>query len=194
MATPRIAAGAAADVAANLRALRARQRLSLGQLAARAGMSKGTLSKLETGAGNPTLDTLAALAAALAVPMAELFAAAHAGIEVVRAGEGIDMSQPGAGALLVHVMARDALLVEVHDLTMDEGHAETSATHGEGSWEHVLVRSGRISVGPLDDPAELGEGDYAVYPGDRPHRWEALGPGPARVWALLTVAHPERPT
>jgi transcriptional regulator with XRE-family HTH domain len=183
---------AATDVAANLRTLRARQGLSMGQLATRAGMSKGTLSKLESGLGNPTLDTLAALASALSVPLAELFAAAGTGIQVVRAGEGMDISEGGAEALLVHVMSRDQLLVEVHDLTLAEGHAETSATHGEGSWEHVLVRSGRLSAGPIDDPAALAEGDYAVYPGDRPHRWEGLGPGPARVWALLTVAHPDR--
>ena len=70
---------AATDVAANIRTLRARQGLSMGQLAARAGMSKGTLSKLESGDGNPTLDTLAALASALSVPLAyggrELFSA-----------------------------------------------------------------------------------------------------------------------
>ena len=160
----------ATDVAANLRAIRARQELSLGQLATRAGMSKGTLSKLEAGVGNPTLDTLASLARALSVPLAELLAATPVGIEVVRAGEGIDMSQAGAGALLVNVMSRDRLLVEVHDLTLPQGHAEVSATHGEGSWEHVLVRAGRLSAGPLDNPAELAEGDYAVYPGDRPHR------------------------
>jgi transcriptional regulator with XRE-family HTH domain len=180
---------AAAHVAGNVRLLRARQGLSLGQLAARAGMSKGTLSKLESGAANPTLDTLATLAAALSAPLHELFEAPAAGIEVVRAGEGADL---GDDARLVHVLSRDRLLVEIHDLTLPEGHSEVSATHGEGSWEHVIVRSGRISAGPLDQQVELGEGDYAVYPGDRPHRWAGLGPGPARVWAVLTVAHHER--
>jgi transcriptional regulator with XRE-family HTH domain len=185
-------ADAATNVAANVRMLRARQGLSLGQLAARAGMSTGTLSKLETGAANPTLDTLATLAAALAVPLAELFAAAHAGIEVVRAGEGLDIGDTEVPARLVNVLSRDRLLVEVHDLTIPEGHAEVSATHGEGSWEHAIVRSGRVAAGPIDQPAELEAGDYAVYPADRPHRWEGLGPGPARVWAVLTVAHHER--
>ncbi|UGS37307.1 helix-turn-helix domain-containing protein [Capillimicrobium parvum] len=183
---------AATNVATNVRVLRARHGMSLGQLAARAGMSKGTLSKLETGAANPTLDTLATLAAALAVPLPELFAASLVGIEVVRAHEGLDIGDDAGPARLVNVMSRDRLLVEVHDLTLPAGHAEVSATHGEGSWEHVIVRSGRIAAGPIDQQAELAEGDYAVYPGDRPHRWEGLGPGTARVWAVLTVAHHER--
>ncbi len=194
MADAALVGAAAADVAANVRALRARQGLSLGQLAARAGMSKGTLSKLETGAANPTLDTLATLAAALSVPLSALFAASQRGIEIVRAGEGLDIGDDAVPARLVHVLSRDRLLVEVHDLTLPEGHAEVSATHGEGSWEHVIVHSGRISAGPIDQQAELEAGDYAVYPGDRPHRWEGLGPGPARVWAVLTVAHHERST
>ncbi|MEZ5124303.1 MAG: XRE family transcriptional regulator [Solirubrobacterales bacterium] len=192
MAGAAILGAAAADVAANVRVLRARQGLSLGQLAARAGMSKGTLSKLERGAANPTLDTLATLAAALSAPLAELFAAPQTGIEVVRAGEGIDIGDGDMAARLVNVLSRDRLLVEVHDLTIPAGHADVSATHGEGSWEHVIVRSGRVAAGPIDQPAELEEGDYAVYPGDRPHRWQGLGPGPARVWAVLTVAQHER--
>jgi transcriptional regulator with XRE-family HTH domain len=183
---------AAAHVANNVRLLRARRGLSLGQLAARAEMSKGTLSKLETGAANPTLDTLSTLAGALAVPLHELFAAPRAGIEVVRAGEGQDLGEPDTQARLVHVQSRDGLLVEIHDMTIKPGYAEVSATHGEGSWEHVLVRSGRVRVGPIDDLADLDEGDYAVYPADRPHRWEGLGPDAARVWVVLTAAHPPR--
>src|SRR5262249_37553672 len=106
MLDPATISSAAAHVAGNVRLLRARQGLSLGQLAARADMSKGTLSKLETGAANPTLETLATLAAALSVPLHELFAAPHAGIEVVRAGEGLELGETPAGARLVHVLSR----------------------------------------------------------------------------------------
>lgn len=182
---------AATHVAANVRVLRGRQGLSLGQLATRAGMSKGTLSKLETGDANPTLETLATLAGALSVPLADLFVAPAFGIEIVRAGEGIDIGASGSAARLMHVLSRDRMLVEVHDLTLPAGFSEVSATHGEGSWEHVFVRAGRVLAGPVDEPAELGEGDYAVYPGDRPHRWEALGSDAARVWIVLTVAQQE---
>jgi transcriptional regulator with XRE-family HTH domain len=55
-------------VMAALKAERERQGLSLAQLAKRAGLDKGAISKLETGVQvNPTVDTLTRLAAGLGV-------------------------------------------------------------------------------------------------------------------------------
>jgi XRE family transcriptional regulator, regulator of sulfur utilization len=45
-------------VGARIRALRTERGLSLSALAAAAGIGKGSLSELETGHRNPTLDTL----------------------------------------------------------------------------------------------------------------------------------------
>jgi quercetin dioxygenase-like cupin family protein len=43
-----------------------------------------------------------------------------------------------------------------------------------GTLEHLYVISGKVRVGPVDSPLELGEGDFARYPGDRPHVYESL--------------------
>lgn len=59
-------------VGRRIRELREGQGVSLSALAARAGIGKGTLSELETGQRNPTLETLYALAAPLRVPLAVL--------------------------------------------------------------------------------------------------------------------------
>src|SRR5699024_7406670 len=59
-----------------LQARRKRERLraglSLSEVARRAGIGKSTMSGLETGTGNPSLETLWALAAALDIPLARL--------------------------------------------------------------------------------------------------------------------------
>lgn len=52
-------------VAENIRRFRLERALSLGELARKSGLSKQTLSKIEQGEGNPTVETLGALAAAL---------------------------------------------------------------------------------------------------------------------------------
>ena len=48
-------------LAANLRALRGQAGLSLSELARRSGIAKGTLSQLESGTGNPTIETVFSL-------------------------------------------------------------------------------------------------------------------------------------
>src|SRR5690242_11808925 len=59
-------------LASNLRRLRIARHLSLSELARATSMSKATLSSIENGRANPTVDTLSALAAALRVPVVEL--------------------------------------------------------------------------------------------------------------------------
>ena len=61
-------------IAANVARLRLDRRLTQGQLAARAGISRMALGKIERGAVVPRAGTLADLAAALAVPIGELVA------------------------------------------------------------------------------------------------------------------------
>ena len=60
----------ATQIAAALRRERARAGVSLTELARRAGIAKSTLSQLESGSGNPSVETLWALGTALGVPFA----------------------------------------------------------------------------------------------------------------------------
>src|SRR6185437_362440 len=75
-------------IAASLRRERRRTGLSLTELARRAGLAKSTLSQLESGTGNPSVETLWALAVALGVPFSRLVEPPSPPVRVVRAGEG----------------------------------------------------------------------------------------------------------
>jgi transcriptional regulator with XRE-family HTH domain len=59
-------------VGRRLRALREARGISLSELARLASVGKATLSGLEHGTRNPTLETMYAIAAALSVPMSAL--------------------------------------------------------------------------------------------------------------------------
>lgn len=78
-------------VAENIRRLRVRQSISLSELAARAGLGKSTLSPLESGKGNPSIETLWTVAAALGVPVGQLIEPAKPTVRVLRAGEGVQV-------------------------------------------------------------------------------------------------------
>ena len=178
----------ARGLATNLRRLRARRGLSLQQLADRAGIAKTTLFKIESGRGNPTLDTLLALADFFAVTIAGLIGTDDApAIDVVRAGTGgIDISGTAVRAALLRSMMVGATLVEVVEAAIHPGLSETAVSHGVGAREHVLVRSGRAIVGPVGEEVELGPGDYATYASDRPHRWANPGDVDAQIWVVHT--------
>src|SRR5437588_5016735 len=73
-------------LAANLRRLRIARHLSLSELPRATRMSKATLSGIENGRANPTVETLAGLATALRVSMSDLLAEPPLGeIRIVRA-------------------------------------------------------------------------------------------------------------
>src|ERR1700710_3044008 len=74
-----------------IRKLRGRLGLTGSALAGAAGISNGTLSKIETGQLSPSLSTIEAIAGVLAVPVAALFTDPAPGRDAsfVAAGQGV---------------------------------------------------------------------------------------------------------
>ena len=175
-----------AAVGANLRRLRAERGMSTVALARDSGVARATLAQLEAGRGNPTLETLYGLANTLGVGLGELIAPpAVAEVEVVRAADGAHVAGAAVRARLVARLTVRGNL-EVYDLALRDGRRQRSEPHPPGVVEHLLVRAGRARVGPESAPVELGPGDYARFPGDRPHSYEALEPGSS---AVLVMEH-----
>src|SRR5215210_4741980 len=73
-----------AEVGPRLRRLRERRGVTLTALAARTGISKSTLSRLETGQRKPSLELLLPLAATYHLPLDELVGAPPVGDPQVR--------------------------------------------------------------------------------------------------------------
>ncbi|HEU5472869.1 MAG TPA: XRE family transcriptional regulator [Actinophytocola sp.] len=175
--------GAPLDVIAHaLRRERTRVGLSLSEVAKRAGIAKSTLSQLESGAGNPSVETLWALSVALDVPFSRLVDPPRPRVQVIRAGEGPAVYSERASYVATLLAScppnarRDLYLI-----TAEPGQAKTSEPHMPGVVEHVVLAAGRALVGLAEDPVELAPGDYVAYPGDLAHVFQALEPGTAAV-------------
>jgi transcriptional regulator with XRE-family HTH domain len=162
-------------IASSLRRHRARAGLSLTEVAKRAGVAKSTLSQLESGTGNPSVETLWALAVALDTPFAALLDPPRPKVQIIRAGEGpaIYSDQADYSATLVASSPPNARR-DLYRIVASPGPGRKSDPHMPGVVEHVILSSGRALVGPLDDPVELAPGDYIAYPGDLPHIFQAL--------------------
>lgn len=174
-------------IATSIRRERDRTGLSLTELAKRAGIAKSTLSQLESGAGNPSVETLWALAVALGVPFSRLVEPPQPSVRVIRAGEGpVTYSERADYTATLLGSSPPGARCDVYQVTAQPGEPRLSDPHGPGTTEHVVLGTGRALVGPCDEPVELGPGDYVSYPGDAPHIFKALEPG---TRAVLVCEH-----
>jgi transcriptional regulator with XRE-family HTH domain len=175
-------------IAAALRRERDRVGLSLSELAKRAGIAKSTLSQLESGAGNPSVETLWALGVALGVPFSRLVDPPRPPVRVVRFGEGayLRSEQSNYSAALLSACPPGARR-DIYLATMSTDAGRHSVPHMSGTVEHLVVSAGRVLAGPADDPVELGPGDYLSYPGDIPHIYQALVPDSVTVMVMEHV-------
>jgi transcriptional regulator with XRE-family HTH domain len=169
-------------IAQSLRRERTRAGLSLSEVAKRAGIAKSTLSQLEAGSGNPSVETLWALGVALDVPFSRLVEPARPAVQIIRAGEGPAVFSERADyiATLLASCPPNARR-DIYLITAEPGSARESDPHMPGVVEHVVLCSGRARLGLANDPVEIGPGDYVAYPGDLPHIFEALEPGTTSV-------------
>ena len=185
--------------------LRRERGLSLSELAARAGIGKATLSGVEAGTRNPTLETLYAITGQLGLPLAAVLAepaAESAGLGVgsgAGVGAGRDRAhqrEPGfadvhGDAVTAHLHAvfeEPTATFEFYRLRIRPGRRQTSPAHSPGTTEHLSVFSGRGLAGPADAPLPLAPGGYATWQADRPHVFEA----DEEVVAALMIRSPRR--
>ncbi|MEV6287741.1 XRE family transcriptional regulator [Kribbella sp. NPDC051770] len=169
-------------IAGALRRERARTGLSLSEVAKRAGVAKSTLSQLESGTGNPSVETLWALCVALEIQFGDLIDPPRPKVQVIRADEGpaIRSEQADYSATLVASCPPNARR-DIYRLTISPGPGRKSDPHMPGTIEHVVLSTGRALVGLSEEPVELRPGDYIAYPGDLPHLFRALEPGTTAV-------------
>lgn len=174
-------------IAASVQRERQHAGLTLTELSHRAGVAKSTLSQLEAGKGNPSVETLWALSTALSLPLSRLVDPPRSHVQIIRAGEGPTIASSEADYIATLLSScppnarRDLYLIQAQP-----GDARRSAPHMGGTIEHVVVCHGKAEVGPEDQPVTLHPGDYMSYPGDERHYFEALAPD---TRAILIAEH-----
>lgn len=171
-------------LASNLRRLRVARHLSISELARLTSMSKATLSGIEAGRANPTTETLASLAQALRVQIAELLEAPRGGeMWIVRANR--EHRAPDRVRTRMLEAATLEGHAEVFELGIPAGKAHEAPARAKGARTLLLVLQGKLIAGPVERISELSSGDYISFPADVPHSYEAVR-APARA---LVVAY-----
>ncbi len=175
-------------IAASLRRERARVGLSLTEVARRAGIAKSTLSQLESGTGNPSVETLWALGVALGVPFSRLVEPPRRVIQVIRAGEGpVVHSERADYEATMLASCPPGARRDIYRIRAQPGPPRASQPHMPGTMEHLVLSTGRVLAGPTGEAVELWPGDYVTYPGDVPHIFDALEPDTTGVIVMEHV-------
>jgi transcriptional regulator with XRE-family HTH domain len=187
--TPIAAPTPAERIGRRVTGLRRERGLSLSELAARAGIGKATLSGVEAGTRNPTLETLYAITGQLGLPLAAVLAEptsdpAHPDRD--REPGFADVHGDAVTAHLHAVFEEPTATFEFYRLRIRPGRRQTSPAHSPGTTEHLSVFAGRGLAGPADAPLPLVPGGYATWQADRPHVFEAT----EEVVAALMIRSP----
>ncbi|WP_353952571.1 XRE family transcriptional regulator [Knoellia sp. S7-12] len=169
---------ALADVGPRLRRVRAQRDITLTELATATGISKSTLSRLETGQRKPSLELLLPIAAAHRIPLDELVGAPQVGDPRVRF-----TPRKRNGRTVVPLTRQPGGIQAWKAVIPPEAGERELRTHEGYEWLYVLAGQVRLILG--DHDITMGPGEVAEFDTHLPHWFGAAGDQPVEVLSLL---------
>jgi transcriptional regulator with XRE-family HTH domain len=177
-----------AAVGVSIRRARRATGMSMRDFAARCGLSQPFVSAVERGMSTPSIATLYRMAEVLGVEPSNLLPShPTGGVDVIRVDEGqLVPSSDRPGSAVGRVLLADpGRRLEIYEYVIEPGDdLDVWYDHPGDVVLHLI--EGRLHVQFSGRPTvELDRGDCLVHPGDVPHRWSVIGPGPVRLFLVI---------
>lgn len=174
-------------LAQSVRAHRESRGFSLGTLSQKAGISKTSLSKIEAGRGNPSLDVLCRIASALNVPVGTLFGQeSRPQLRVIRRDEGhVITSESGLEVRPILTEGRNHR-TEIYEMVLPTHIVYRSLAHLSGTQEFIICLEGELTVGPDGEEVPLQQGDSVWFSADLSHSYTSI----SGAKSLLVMQYP----
>jgi len=166
------------QVGGRLRAVRLRRDLTLVDVSTTTGISRSTLSRLETGQRRPTLELLLTLSHAYRVPLDDLVAAPEEGDHRLR------LKPRRVKGRTVIPLTRQPGTMQAWKIIVPTGQTEPQPRSHEGS-EWLFVLSGRLRLLLGDEDQILGPGEVASFDTATAHWFGSTGGEPAEVLSIF---------
>ena len=165
-----------AEVGPRLRRLRERRGLTLTALAAKTGISKSTLSRLESGQRKPSLELLLPLADAHHLPLDELVGAPRIGDPRVR------LRPRTRNGRLVYPLTQQSSGLAVWKVVIPPERERKLRTHAGYEWLYVLSGEMRLILGEHD--ITMRPGEVAEFDTRLPHWFGPTGDEPVEILSV----------
>lgn len=163
-------------LAKNIKMLREKKNLSLGQLAQNSGLSKVVLSQLEKGGANPTINTILKVANALEVPYTALLDSLGGSASVVsKSTLPVQTSEDGLYRTYCYYANTAERNFEWFQLELDPGCKYISVGHRARALEYLVVQSGEIIIEINGQRYELAENDSISFQSSLEHHYINTG-------------------
>ncbi len=173
-----VIAAALDQVGARLKRLRMQRGVTLTGLADATGISKSTLSRLETGQRRPSLELLLPLAQTYHVPLDELVGAPEVGDPRIR------LKPRRANGRTVVPLTRHPGGLQAWKIVIPTVKADPELKAHEG-YEWLYVLSGRLRLLLGDHDLVLGPGEVAEFDTRVPHWFGSTGDQTAEVLSVF---------
>ncbi|MFB9533621.1 helix-turn-helix domain-containing protein [Nonomuraea roseola] len=167
-----------AQVGARLRRIRTQRGVSLSALAEATGISKSTLSRLESNQRRPSLELLLPIAQAHQVPLDELVGAPEVGDPRIRCKPLVRN-----GRTVLPLTTQPGPLQAWKSIIPAEQNQPRPITHEGYEWMYVL--SGRVRLIVADHDVIMGPGEAAEFDTRLPHWFGPAGDTPVEVLNLF---------
>jgi len=174
-----------------IRKLRQKAGLTLTGAAAKAELTKGTLSKIERGQISPPIATIMRIAKALEVSITDFFVDADPPPAYV-------LTRKNHGALVSHNGSRfgysyEALALEKHGKAVEPFVLTINPTDPPGEFHHhgqefIFMLSGRMEFMISDERLVLRAGDSLYFDSQHVHKTQVLGSRPAKFVCVFIQA------
>jgi transcriptional regulator with XRE-family HTH domain len=175
-------------LAHNLGAMRAARSMTQADLARAAALPRSTVTNLESGAGNPSLASLAALSEALQVTIEELLAKPRADCQLVRAKDLGAKTYDSARVRIVKLLPDPIAGLEIDRMDLTPGGWKQGVPHLVGTREYFTCVSGSVSVFVAGEQYRIEAGDVLAFPGDQAHSYRNTGERSAVCFSVVALA------
>ncbi len=171
-------AAALEQVGPRMKRLRTQRGMTLTGVSASTGISKSTLSRLETGQRRPTLELMLALSHVYRVPLDDLVGAPEQGDPRVRLKPGRVKGRT------VIPLTRQPDGVQAWKIIIPISNATPEPrAHDGDEWIYVLSGQMRFILG--DQDLTLGPGEVAAFDTRVPHWFGSTGDAPAEILSIF---------
>lgn len=172
-------------LAKNITQLRIKQSLSQAQLAKNSGIPRTTLTHIESGSGNPSLQNLVKISMALQVSIEELLSKPRNECEIIYENQ-IPVQKRSQGKARLHRLVPDKIKgLEVDKVEIDAKSTMAGHPHLQGAKEYLAVLKGVIRVYVAGEHYEVPENCVFAFPGDQPHSYRNDGPSHALAISIV---------